>query len=347
MLPHARKTYKNPKIYNDLPNIGFIYTSVEKKRGECCDKLVASFNCSLCEIRIKRNYSVVEHWKTNQIIEMLNESHKHENEIYATVNGMNIIQWWRNNVYDIVSNETIDKYKVNKDLIQITCEACNNNMDMCNFDKWFIRNVSHIINSDLQHKFTKAVDMVISRLILIISTHNEACRQFIELKISMLNNAEQERNRLSELIIEEENKWNSRIAIPEIDNSKFDHLFTAKLCDCKESINIKCKICGSHRRIGSYKYGNVVKLREIYREIVRKHLSGTKKVYFNYLDFVTPINKTFTFKNNVPHWTNDGYKCSICGVEYQMKPDKITVMFHIGTCIQEHNEYFAKNNYIC
>lgn len=117
MLPHARKTYKNPKIYNDLPNIGFIYTSVEKKRGECCDKLVTTFNCSLCEIRIKRNYSVVEEWKTNQIIEMLNKSHKHENEIYATVNGMNIIQWWRNNVYDIVSNETIDKYKVNKDLI--------------------------------------------------------------------------------------------------------------------------------------------------------------------------------------------------------------------------------------
>lgn len=307
----------------------------------------------MCEISISQNGSTSNKWAWNGCNKVILNNHKHES--YTTIHGLEINTWIAEKMVDIFEPIVYKNHaKTGRGLLDMECILCGHNYN------------NYIINHAYSRKFGGgflrndiprfSVWMVFT-MMTCMQEHLSKCRSLIEIKKEFIRNSANERERLLEMINEYMKHFNVEIENYAIDVEKYSFIISASYCQCNRSIVVNCKICGSNHKIK--KRGNSVlstySCTQTYKSIVRSHLTNVKgSVKYDYRDIITPINKKVYIGDGVHNWTHDGYKCSICGVEYEKTgnkldsmPDKIIVLAHAAKCIPDNQEAISASGRHC
>lgn len=355
MLANSRSIYKTPKLRcrDYCLDVSFVNTGVKKKESDCCSIEWFHFKCSMCDMYISLDCSRITRWVREGATRRILEGHKHE--LYVTVNGKPLSEWL-SKMQSIFDKEVYKKHaETKKGLVDVECTLCGVNLYVQDIDDVYHRRFEKGFD-DPRSRF-EFKKFFVTQVINVLAGHFNECDAFISIRTEFVKKSEEERERLIGLINEYMKK-----GIIENDNyvinvEKYNYIISAESCRCSKHIIVNCKICGSNHKVN--KRGDsstsTYSCTQTYKSIVRSHLTNVKgSIKYDYRDIITPINKKVHIGDGVHNWTHDGYKCSICGVEYEKTgnkldsmPDKIIVLAHAAKCIPDNQEAISASGRHC
>ena len=349
MLANSRNDYKSPKLHTNGHNtISFVKTAVEERKSGCCSTKWAYFKCAMCDIFISHDGSNITTWLLSMSVRHISSGHKHES--YTIINGQPLDIW----LFKLRSLLIHGERNGNKQkFVDMECTLCKykyytDDVEMAygreNFKRASneVQTFSHWLVMHLRHKMHQ---------------HFMVCDPFIAIRKEFIRNSPEERERLITEFRAQIKDARIDINNYTIDVEKYNYMISASFCQCNKSIIVTCHICGKTHKTHKRGSSNTLtySCRSVYKKIVRKHLTNAKgSVKYDYRDIITPINKNVSINNGAHEWTHDGYKCSICGIEYEKTgnklasmPDKLVVLAHAEKCIPGNREAIAASGRHC
>ena len=385
---HTKKgSYRAPKLIVDNASLDpygeptFAKYGIKKCKdiNSCCRKNMVYFDCNICDIHIK--YLVPQYlnyipWNS------ASKSHVHDfGKRIFLVNG-NVWNWhWD---YDAIISKVfpVDGIKQFRDdettiFAEVKCLLCDKLYDYdrlvsINTGIWYkVRKIIGGKNASYDdiHKAGRNIHQTILRN---VNRHIKICPQVHKIRKSLSgDDGRAEHDRLANEIrklIDERMIVLSNLPRDFDCESKYNYIMKVERCECNSGYIVECKICGVRHDVSKYsKYGGII---NAYITILRKHFSiniGTLK--HNPADILTPINRRQHYngfveeyegyidgvwtkgQREIPTWICDGYKCAICGLEYDSGrnevPNKDLVLAHTEECIAANRQAVIDSGRLC